>query len=175
MSAVPILTTDRLILRAPVLEDFAAYAAQRADPVVMKYIGKGDLLGEEDAWLKFHSMAGHWQMLGYGTWMIEEKSTGEMIGNLGYADKKRPKDHPASGVPEMGWTLAASAHGKGFASEGLKAALAWGREFFGSARVVAVISDGNIASLRVAEKHGFRQFATSTRFGLPRKVFERVL
>src|SRR5665213_1486489 len=104
------IETLRLILRAHTLEDFAAYAAMRADPVVMKYLGKGDLLNEEDAWAKFQSMAGHWQMLGYGTWALEEKATGEVIGGLGFADKKRPTEHPASGAPEMGWSLASSAH-----------------------------------------------------------------
>jgi RimJ/RimL family protein N-acetyltransferase len=172
---IPKLTTDRLILRGPILADFPAYAAQRADPVVMKYMGKGDLLTEEDAWSKFQSMTGHWNLLGYGTWAIAEKASGDFVGTLGYADKKRPQDHPASGAPEMGWALAASAHGKGYASEALKAALAWGCDSFGPARVVCVISDDNVASIRVAEKHGFRQFATSTRYGLGRKVFERKL
>jgi RimJ/RimL family protein N-acetyltransferase len=169
------LLTPRLILRQPKLHDFSAFAAQRADPVMMKFIGKGDLLGEEDAWLKFHSMIGHWQLLGFGTWMVEDKASGETIGAVGYADKKRPKDHPASGAPEMGWSLASSAHGKGYASEALKAALSWGYDFFGPARVVCVISDGNDASIRLAEKHGFEQFATATRYGLGRKVFARNL
>jgi RimJ/RimL family protein N-acetyltransferase len=169
------LQTPRLILRTPARADFPTYAAQRSDPVVMKYLGKGDLLSEEEAWSKFQGMIGHWQMMDFGTWAIEEKASGSVIGFLGYSDKKRPADHPASGVPEMGWSLAASAHGKGYASEALKSALGWGREFFGPARVVAVISDGNTASLRVAEKHDFRQFATATRYGLGRKVFERVL
>jgi RimJ/RimL family protein N-acetyltransferase len=172
---LPVLETPRLKLRAPRLEDFPAYAAQRADPAVMKYIGKGDLLTEEEAWSKFQSMSGHWDLLRYGSWAIEEKTSGNFIGVLGYADKKRPKDHPASGAPEMGWSLASSAHGKGFASEALKAALGWGYDFFGPARVVAVISDDNTASIRVAEKHGFQQFATATRYGLGRKVFERHL
>jgi RimJ/RimL family protein N-acetyltransferase len=171
----PVLETPRLTLRAHTLEDFPAFAAMRADPVVMKYLGNGDTLGEEEAWSKFQSMAGHWQMLGYGTWALEEKATGAVIGGIGFADKKRPKEHAASGAPEMGWSLAASAHGKGLASEALAAALGWGRQFFGPARVVCVISTENAASIGLAEKHGFKQFATATRHGLGRLVFERVL
>ena len=169
------LETPRLILRAHRLEDFAAYAVMRADPVVMKYMGKGDLLSEEEAWSKFQSMAGHWDLLGYGTWAVEEKTSGRLIGGLGFADKKRPPDHPASGAPEMGWSFAASVHGKGFATEALRAALTWGREFFGPARTVCVISTENGASIRLAEKHGFKQFATASRYGLGRFVFERNL
>jgi len=173
--SVPVIETERLILRGHTLEDFPAYAAMRADPVVMKYLGKGDLLDGEECWRRIMGMAGHWDLLGYGTWAIEDRASGVLIGAIGYSDKKRPPEHPASGAPEMGWSLAASAHGKGFASEALRAALAWGRAHFGPARVVAVISDDNAASSRLAERHGFRQFATSTRYGLGRRVFERVL
>jgi RimJ/RimL family protein N-acetyltransferase len=172
---IPVLNTPRLILRVPALADFAAYAADRADPVVMKYMGKGDLLTEEESWSKFQSFPGHWALIGYGNWAIVEKESGRSIGIIGYADKKRPSEHPASGAPEMGWTLAADTHGKGFASEALKAVLIWGREHFGPARVVCVISTDNAASIRLAEKHGFQQFATATRYGLGRKVFERTL
>jgi RimJ/RimL family protein N-acetyltransferase len=169
-----VLETPRLILRPHTLADFPVFAAMRADPVVMKYMGSGPI-GEEDAWLKFQSMAGHWQMLGYGTWALEEKAAGAVIGGIGFADKKRPKEHAASGAPEMGWSLAASAHGKGFASEALGAALGWGREFFGPARIVCVINNDNAASVRLAERHGFRQFGQATRNGQPRLVFEREL
>ena len=173
---IPGLTTSRLILRGHTLADFSNYAAERSDPVVMKYLGKGDLLSEEEAWTRFIGMSGHWALMGYGTWAVEEKASGQRIGNVGFTDKKRPKEHPASGAPEMGWALAASAHGKGYASEAVVAALAWGRGFFGAgARTVCVISTDNAASLRVARKAGFTQFATATRYGLGRLVFERML
>lgn len=171
----PVVETERLILRGHAVDDFPAFAAMRADPVVMSYLGKGDLLDEEESWMRFQSMAGHWQFKRYGTWAIEERANGALIGSVGFADKKRPASHPASGAPEMGWSLASSAHGKGFASEALRAALGWGREFFGSARIVCVISDDNEASIRLAERHGFRQFSTSSRYGLGRRVFERML
>ena len=172
---VPVIETARLILRGHAVDDFPAFAAMRADPVVMKYLGKGDLLDEEESWLRFQSITGHWGLKGFGTWAIEERASSAMIGALGYTDKKRPSSHPASGVPEMGWSLASSAHGKGYASEALRAALVWGRSHFGPARVVCVISDDNDASVRLAQRHGFTQFSTSSRYGLGRRVFERVL
>jgi RimJ/RimL family protein N-acetyltransferase len=172
---IPVLETERLILRGHALADFPTFAVMRADPVVMKFMGKGDTLDEEEAWARFQSMAGHWQLKGYGTWALEARAGGALIGSIGFADKKRPKEHPASGAPEMGWSLAGTAHGKGFASEALRAALTWGQEFFDPARVVCVISDDNSASIRLAEKHGFKQFATASRYGLGRRVFERML
>ena len=171
----PTLITERLILRAQTLEDFSAYAAMRADPVVMKFMGKGELMSEEDAWAKFQAMPGHWSLMGYGYWAITDKAGGAYLGNIGYADKKRPREHPASGAPEMGWAVSPSVHGKGIGSEALKATLAWGRGHFKPARVVCTISDGNEASTRLAERNGFVQFATATRYGLGRKVFERFL
>lgn len=173
---IPRLETERLVLRGHTMADFAGHAADRADPEVMRFIGKGDTLDEEEAFKGFLSMAGHWALMGYGTWEIEEKATGLRIGVTGFADKKRPATHPASGAPEMGWSLASSAHGKGYASEAVQTALGWARGFFGAgARVVCVISTDNAASVRVAEKNGFRQFATASRYGLGRLVFEREL
>ena len=172
---IPVIETERLILRGHAPADFPAFAAMRADPAVMKFIGMGEPISEEEAWMKFQSMAGHWQLKGFGIWAIEEKASATLIGSLGYTDKKRPSSHPASGAREMGWSLAASAHGKGFASEALRAALGWGGEHFGAARVVCVISDGNDASVRLAERHGFKQFATARRQHLGRRVFARTL
>jgi RimJ/RimL family protein N-acetyltransferase len=172
---IPVLETERPILRGHAFEDFQAFTAMRADPIVMKFMGKGDTLDEEEAWTRFQSMAGHWQLKGYGTWAIEGRASGGVIGSLGFADKRRPKEHPASGAPEMGWSLASAVHGKGFASEALCAALVWGRAFFSPARVVCVIGDDNSASIRLAEKQGFKQFATASRYGFGRRVFERPL
>ncbi|HEY2069768.1 MAG TPA: GNAT family N-acetyltransferase [Rhizomicrobium sp.] len=168
------LETPRLLLREHTLTDFPIYAAMKADPVVMRYFREGPIDGET-AWTKFTAMAGHWHFHGYGNWAIAEKASGRVIGSVGYADKKRPAAHPASGAPEMGWSLAVSAHGQGFASEALRAALEWGRGHFGPSRVVCVIDNNNAASIRLAERHGFKQFAETTRTGLPRLVFERML
>jgi RimJ/RimL family protein N-acetyltransferase len=173
--SVPVIQTERLILRGHAREDFPAFAGMRADPAVMRFIGKGDTLTEEESWLRFLSTIGHWETLGYGTWAVTEKLTARLIGSLGYADKQRPAEHPASGAPEMGWSFASDVHGRGFASEALEAALIWGARHFGPSRVVCVIGDGNAASVRLAERHGFRQFARASRYGLGRLVFERML
>ena len=172
---IPRLETSRLILRGYAMDDFAAYAAMRADPQVMRFLGKGETYTEEESWSKFLQTIGHWYAMGYGTWAIEERASGAVIGNVGFTDKKRPAGHPASGAPEMGWLLAAEAQGKGYATEAVQAALAWGRTHFGPVRVVCVISDDNQASIRLAEKGGFRRFAAASRYGLPRLVFERLL
>lgn len=167
--------TERLIIRPHRLEDFGAYSAYRADPDVMRYMHSGPA-NEEDSWLKFQSIAGHWEYMGYGNWAIEEKVSGSYIGNLGFMDKKRPSSHPASGAPEMGWLVAQKAWNKGYATEAVSAALVWARKEFGkNARVVCVIDHENIASQRVADRAGFKQFAKSERGSRERFVYERSL
>ena len=146
-----------------------------ADPAVTLHIG-GKPFTEEESWTRLLRYVGHWAMLGFGYWVVEEKASRAPVGYVGFADKKRPAEHPASGAPEMGWTLAAAAHGNGYATEAVQAALEWGGGFFGAgARTVCVISTDNAASIHVARKCGFRQFATASRYGLGRLVFERVL
>ncbi len=55
------------------------------------------------------------------------------------------------------WALLKPAHGKGYATEGLLAATAWGDARFGTVRTFCIIQSGNVASIRVAEKIGFRE------------------
>ena len=172
---IPVIETERLILRGHAIEDFPSYAAMWKEPVVTRFIG-GAPLSEEEAWAKFLRMTGHWALMGYGFWAIVEKSSGARIGEAGILNVKRDMQPSFHGVPEIGWGLLPSMHGKGYATEAVNAALDWGRGFFGhGARTVCVISTDNAASLRVAEKAGFKQFATATRYGLGRLVFERML
>ena len=109
----------------------------------------------QEAWLRFLWHPGHWQVMGYGFWAIEEKSSGTMIGEAGFIDLKRDYHPRVNGVPEIGWVLAPSAQGKGYATEAARACLDWGREHLGPIRVIAAVNADNHASQRVAVKCGF--------------------
>jgi RimJ/RimL family protein N-acetyltransferase len=168
-------STERLILRPHHLDDFATYATYRADPELMRYFRSGPIK-EEDAWSGFRGIFGHWELMGYGNWAIEERASGRYIGNLGFMDKRRDPSHPASGAPEMGWLLCADAHGKGYATEAINAALAWARDHFGKgARVVCVIDTDNAPSLRVAGRVGFKEIARAEYGGHKRVILEQML
>jgi len=169
------IETDRLILRGFKREDFPTYAAMRADPDVMRFLGDGNTLSEEEAWAGFLKIPGLWHFMGFGSWAIEEKQSGQCIGGIGFNDRKRDRGEDLRGVPEMGWSLASSASGKGYATEAVLAALGWGRERFGTTRVIALVNDANIASIRVAEKCGFQEFKRDLSAGRPRIYFDRVL
>ena len=102
---VPDLETARLKLRGHRLDDFLHSAAMWADPNVTRYIG-GKPLTEEEAWTKFLRYAGHWRLLGFGYWAVEERVTGSFVGELGFADYKRDLQPSLNGAPEIGWVLA---------------------------------------------------------------------
>ncbi len=156
LTSAPVLETLCLRLRAHSLDDFPACATMWADPIVVRYIG-GKPLTEEESWTKFLRYAGHWSLLGFGYWAVEEKATGHFIGELGFADYKRDMQPSIQGTPEAGWIFSPAAHGKGYASEALREVLAWGEEHFADGRTVCLIHPENAASIRLAEKFGYEE------------------
>ncbi len=160
-AAVPVLQTERLLLRECRRDDFPPFRDMRADADVMRYIG-GKPLSEEDAWTKFLRAAGHWSMMGFGYWTVEERASGQPIGEVGFGDFKRDLTPSIKGEPEIGWLLAPAAQGKGYATEAARAAIAWGDEHFSGARMSCIIEPEHTASIRVAEKLGFSKTCMTT-------------
>jgi len=169
---VPVLETERLKLRGHRLDDFVKCAAMWADPVVTRFIG-GKPLSEEEAWTKFLRYAGHWSLLGFGYWVAEEKATGKSVGEIGFADYKRETEPSLKGTPEIGWVLASAFHGKGYATEAVRAVVEWGDSHFERARTSCIIAPDNLASIRVAEKCGYRQSQLATYKGHSVLIFVR--
>lgn len=171
-AGVPTIETARLRLRAHRPDDLAECWAMWADPAVTRYIG-GKPASRQETWTKILRYAGLWALLGYGYWALEERASGGFAGELGFADFKRDGG-PSSfeGRPEIGWALAPHAHGKGYATEAVQAAVTWADAHFGTLRTVCMVSTANVASIRVAEKCGYREFAR-TEYGGPTILFER--
>lgn len=169
---VPVLETERLKLRGHRLEDFVHCAAMWADPNITKHIG-GKPFTEEESWTRLLRYVGHWALLGFGYWVIEEKTTGNFIGETGFADYKRDIEPSLRGVPEIGWVFASQAHGKGYATEAVRAVVAWGDTHFLSARTACIIDPENLPSIHVALKCGYRELQISTYKGHPTVIFVR--
>ena len=55
---------------APILKSCAISAAKTFD--------------RTEAWRQMASMVGHWQLRGYGQWVVEEKATGRFADRLGF-------------------------------------------------------------------------------------------
>lgn len=156
-----ILETERLILRPFREEDLGAYAAMCADPEVMRFLSaNGGLLSRAEAWRQMAMMLGHWQLRGYGTWAVEERATGALVGRVGL--------HYPEGWPdrEVGWTIARSFWGRGYASEAARAAIGHAFTALGWTHVVSLIHPENHRSARLAERLGYRVHGTAEVLGL---------
>ncbi len=169
---IPVIETARLTLRGRTGADFPAFAAMWADARVTRFIG-GAPVAEEEAWAKFARMEGFWALTGCGFWIVEERATRAVIGELGLADFRRAIDPPLGRIPEFGWAFASAAQGKGYATEALGAALAWADDKFPGSEFPCTIDDDNAPSIRLAGKHGFRRAGPATYKGAAVSVFRR--
>ncbi|UOG77165.1 GNAT family N-acetyltransferase [Hymenobacter tibetensis] len=161
LSEIPVLETERLLLRGYRPDDLVESAAMSASPEFYRYLG-GEPISKEEAWRRILIQQGHWSLMGYGFWAVEEKSTGLYSGSIGFGDFNRDITPSISGMPEMGWVLAPRVHGRGYATEAVRAALAWGEQHFHTPQTVCIIDPDNVASLRVAHKFGYQQTAHTT-------------
>lgn len=155
------IETERLRLRRHRANDFDSCAAMWADPVVTRYIG-GKPFSREESWARLLRYAGHWELLGFGYWAIEEKETGRFVGEAGFADFRREIRPPIQGIPEIGWAFLSAVHGRGYATETVKALVVWGERHLSSKRTVCLIHPDNAASIRVASKCGYREYVTGS-------------
>ena len=172
MQEIPVLHTDRLTLRPHAGEDYEAECAMWADPAVVRFIG-GKPSTRQQTWSRLLTYMGHWAAMKYGYWAIEERQSGRFIGDIGFADFKRDIAPAMQNVPEFGFALASPAHGKGYASEAVRAALAWGDAHLPSTRTVCLVNDENAASLHILEKAGYRVFERAAFNGTPVLFLER--
>ena len=172
LTSPPRLETPRLVLDAHVLGDFEDSARMWGDLDVTRYISGRAFTGEE-VWARLHRYVGHWALLGFGYWALREKATGRFVGELGFADFHRDMTPSLEGKPEGGWVLAPGAHGKGYATEGMQAALAWADARWPDTVTACMIAPENAASLRVAEKIGYRETTRTLYKGEASIVFAR--
>lgn len=169
---VPVIETERLILRDQRLEDFPAFVEMWAHPDVTRYT-TGKPLSREEAWVKFARMSGVWALTGYGFWALEEKASGAYVGQVGLADFRRDIEPCLDGKPEFGWGLVPAAQSKGYATEAINAALDWARRTLPAQTYCCIIDPRNAASIRVAEKCGFRRAGEAVYKNVAIAVFER--
>lgn len=148
----PILRTERLVLTPHGAADLDDTAALLADPAVTAFIGGP--VPREQVWHRLLRYVGHWQLLGYGHWVVRDRD-GRYLGDVGLMDSRRDTEPGFEGVVEAGWAFAANAGGRGYAREAVAAMLGWA-DANGIARTVCIIDPGNAASIRLAEAVGYR-------------------
>lgn len=144
---IPILHTERLVLRGPRRDDFPAYAAFWASP---RSAHEGGPRDERGAWDDFAGAVGLWAIEGIGNWCLEERGTGAFAGMVGL-------NHPVH-FPEVeiGWTLLEPFEGRGLAQEAARAILGWTWASTDLPSLVVYIEPENARSIRTAEALGAR-------------------
>jgi RimJ/RimL family protein N-acetyltransferase len=148
---IPSLTTDRLLLRPMGPEDAEASYAMYSDPEVTAFLD-----WDAPSWpeyLDLYAAALEKRKrypAGLGVPGGFERETGRMVGVF----MLKPLDEGPE--IEVGYHLARWAWGKGYATEGARALLKYGRETLGLSRIVAVVRPDNVRSLRVVERLGLR-------------------
>lgn len=142
----PTLDTERLRLRGWTEQDHAPFAALLGDEESARFIG--GMCSAEDTWRRMATQMGHWQMRGYGSWVIEEKATGNWVG---YSGLWNPYGWPE---PEVMWGLAPAARGRGYATEAAIAARTYAYEQLGWKTVMSLIAPANTPSQKVAARLG---------------------
>ena len=146
------MKTARLVLRRWRSEDRAPFAAMNADQRVMEHFPEP--LSREESDRLAARIEGHFEEHGFGPWAVEIPGVTPFAGFCGLSV---PQFH-ARFTPcvEIGWRLAAEHWGRGYATEGARAALGFGFDTLGLREVVSFTTAGNLRSRRVMERLGMR-------------------
>ena len=145
---IPTLETNRLILRAPEAVDYPDFKA-----TFTSYRSRfmGGPLNAYEAWMLYAAEIGHWQVKGFGMWMIHDKATDETYGMAG---GWQPAGWPER---EIAWIIWPGAAGKGYALEASHAARAYYYGQQGWDGAVSYIDPKNLDSIRLAERLGAKK------------------
>jgi RimJ/RimL family protein N-acetyltransferase len=144
------LTTDRLILRRWCEADCEPFGALNADPEVMEHFPAPLTRAQSDAMIE--RIEAGFDRHGFGLWAVEVAATGEFIGFTGLSVPRF--DAPFMPAVEVGWRLARSAWGCGYASEAARRALRVGFDEYGLAEVVSFTATVNLRSQAVMRRIG---------------------
>lgn len=161
MSAVPVVRTERLLLRGWEERDRAPWRAMNADPAVMRFIGDGTTWSAERSDDGIARYNRSWEEHGYGLWAVEDRAIGRCIGMCGTLIFPDGLDRI-----EIGWRLERTRWGRGYATEAALATRDWAFASIPALdRLIAVVNPANVASARVAEKIGMTLSARETGLG----------
>lgn len=144
------IITERLLLRMWKSSDRDPYAALNVDPVVMRFFA--GLQSREWSDRDFDRWGAELNDRGWSNWAVETRATGQFIGFIGLSIPRRA----LSFMPcvELGYRLAQEHWGKGYATEGAKAAVRVGFEQLGLEEIVSFTPIINLPSRGVMERVG---------------------
>lgn len=144
------LETERLRLRDWQSEDLEPFAAMNADKAVMEFFPAPLNRDESFALAKYFQQ--QLDTAGFGFYAAEIRSSGEFVGFVGMAQPEFTA--PFTPAVQIGWRLARSAWGHGYASEAATACLDFGFTELGLEEIVSYTTEQNRRSIAVMERLG---------------------
>jgi RimJ/RimL family protein N-acetyltransferase len=142
-----VLTTSRLRLRPWRNEDLGPYAALNADPRVREFFPS--LQTPQESAESMQVIRDHWHRRGFGLWAVEVIGGAPFVGFIGLSVPSF--DAPFTPCVELGYRLAFDHWGRGYATEGSRAAIGFGFATIGLPEIVAMTAVGNERSRRVMD------------------------
>lgn len=164
---VPQITTARLVLRAPRIADFPAYAA-----ILMSKRARfmGGPFDRSRAWHDFSQYVAGWQLRGAGLWTAQQRQDADIAGFVSVGMESGDREH------ELGYLLCADAEGQGLALEAVMAARDYALSDLGLPTLVSYVDPANRRSARVAERAGAqRDPAAEAAFDTPVHVYRHAV
>jgi len=148
------LESDRILLRQWQENDLEPWIALNLDSDNLRYFPR--TFSAEESADSFKRISEALEKNQYGLWAVEEKSSGEFMGFIGFAKQDLPG---VSFMPcdEIGWRLDRKYWGKGYATEGAKVALAYGLTELEIATIYSYTSISNLPSINVMKKIGLHE------------------
>lgn len=142
---IPILETKRLSLRGPEAADYPDFKA-----TFSSYRSRfmGGPLNAYEAWMLYAAEIGHWEIRGFGMWMIHDRETDK---TLGMAGGWQPAKWPER---EIAWIIWPEVAGHGYALEATHAVRRHYYDVKGWEGAVSYIDPKNLDSIRLAERLG---------------------
>ncbi len=148
--AVGSLVTERLVLREWRDSDLPVFAALNADPETMRYFSS--TLTRDQTHALAERIRGWMAASGWGLWAVEVTGGEPFIGFVGL--NAVPEQMPFAPALEVGWRLARSSWGNGYATEAARTAVAFAFDTVGVDELVSMTAVGNQRSRAVMERLG---------------------
>lgn len=140
------LETERLLFRRPVRSDLPWYTKYCLSERT-RYVGGP--FNEVEAFEKFASMIGHWELRGFGRFVFLEREGERPLGHFGALQLS------SSEPTEITWTIWNEIdQGKGFATEAGVAFKSYAMRELGLSNLIAHVHRDNSSSRRLAERLG---------------------
>jgi RimJ/RimL family protein N-acetyltransferase len=146
--SIPTLETRRLVLRGPKPEDYPNFKA-----TFTSYRSRfmGGPLNPYESWMLYAAEIGHWEIRGYGMWMIHDRETDRTLGMAGgWFPAKWPER-------EIAWIIWPEVAGSGIALEATHAARDHLYRHMGWDGAVSYIDPKNLDSIKLAERLGAKK------------------